>query len=107
MGSKTSGSKVRYAVVGLGHIAQVAVLPAFKMTPELGNRRLDVRRSAKAEALWARNIGVAQCSRMKTTIMFSNWWTPCIWLYQTICTKNMRFVPRTLACMSCAKNRWR
>ena len=32
MGSKTSGSKVRYAVVGLGHIAQVAILPAFKMT---------------------------------------------------------------------------
>jgi len=31
MGRKSSGSKVRYAVVGLGHIAQVAVLPAFKM----------------------------------------------------------------------------
>jgi glucose-fructose oxidoreductase len=27
---QSSGSKVRYAVVGLGHIAQVAVLPAFK-----------------------------------------------------------------------------
>ncbi len=27
---RSSGSKVRYAVVGLGHIAQVAVLPAFK-----------------------------------------------------------------------------
>jgi glucose-fructose oxidoreductase len=31
MGRKSSGSKVRFAVVGLGHIAQVAVLPAFKM----------------------------------------------------------------------------
>ncbi len=30
MGTKSSGSKVRYAVVGLGHITQVAVLPAFK-----------------------------------------------------------------------------
>jgi predicted dehydrogenase len=30
MSTKSSGSKVRYAVVGLGHIAQVAVLPAFK-----------------------------------------------------------------------------
>src|SRR5688572_19548488 len=29
---KKSSSKVRYAVVGLGHIAQVAVLPAFKNT---------------------------------------------------------------------------
>src|SRR5579864_3061309 len=28
--NKRSGQKVRYAVVGLGHIAQVAVLPAFK-----------------------------------------------------------------------------
>ncbi len=27
---RSSGSKVRYAVVGLGHIAQVAVMPAFK-----------------------------------------------------------------------------
>ena len=26
----TSTHKIRYAVVGLGHIAQVAVLPAFK-----------------------------------------------------------------------------
>jgi glucose-fructose oxidoreductase len=30
MAMQSSGSKVRYAVVGLGHIAQVAVLPAFK-----------------------------------------------------------------------------
>jgi predicted dehydrogenase len=30
MAMQSSGSKVRYAVVGLGHIAQVAILPAFK-----------------------------------------------------------------------------
>jgi len=29
MAKRRAGSKVRYAVVGLGHIAQVAVLPAF------------------------------------------------------------------------------
>ena len=29
-GKKNHGKKIRYAVVGLGHIAQVAVLPAFK-----------------------------------------------------------------------------
>ena len=28
--SRKSGGKVRYAVVGLGHLAQVAVLPAFE-----------------------------------------------------------------------------
>jgi predicted dehydrogenase len=30
MSKQSAGSKVRYAVVGLGHIAQAAVLPAFK-----------------------------------------------------------------------------
>jgi predicted dehydrogenase len=30
MSTQSSRSKIRYAVVGLGHIAQVAVLPAFK-----------------------------------------------------------------------------
>jgi glucose-fructose oxidoreductase len=30
---KTSPKKIRYAVVGLGHLAQVAVLPAFKNAP--------------------------------------------------------------------------
>ena len=29
MGTKSSAKKIRYAVIGLGHIAQVAVLPAF------------------------------------------------------------------------------
>src|SRR5579872_6745803 len=30
MSRKRAGQKIRYAVVGLGHLAQVAVLPAFK-----------------------------------------------------------------------------
>ena len=29
-GKKVSRRKIRYAVVGLGHLAQVAILPAFK-----------------------------------------------------------------------------
>jgi predicted dehydrogenase len=32
MSTQSSRSKIPYAVVGLGHIAQVAVLPAFKST---------------------------------------------------------------------------
>src|SRR5262245_11719255 len=32
MARRASQEKIRYAVVGLGHIAQVAVLPAFKST---------------------------------------------------------------------------
>lgn len=31
--AKTLSKKIRYAVVGLGHLAQVAVLPAFRNTP--------------------------------------------------------------------------
>ena len=33
LSSRKSRKKIRYAVVGLGHIAQVAVLPAFKNAP--------------------------------------------------------------------------
>src|SRR5581483_11231225 len=33
MHRSSSKGKIRYAVVGLGHIAQVAVLPAFKNAP--------------------------------------------------------------------------
>ena len=33
MSKRQSRRPVRYAVVGLGHIAQVAVLPAFKHAP--------------------------------------------------------------------------
>jgi predicted dehydrogenase len=34
---RKSGRKIRYSVVGLGHLAQIAVLPAFKkaQNPEL------------------------------------------------------------------------
>ena len=31
--TKAPSKKIRYAVVGLGHLAQVAVLPAFRNTP--------------------------------------------------------------------------
>ena len=70
MGRKSSGSKVRYAVVGLGHIAQVAVLPAFKRRTELGTRRSGVGRSAKAESSRQEVSCGCKCSRMTTTIRF-------------------------------------
>lgn len=57
---KSSGAKrqVRYAVVGLGHIAQVAVLPGFKNPP---NSRLTalVSGSAKKMAELAVRYGIA------------------------------------------------
>ena len=33
MSQRKTNQKIRYAVVGLGHLAQVAVLPAFKNAP--------------------------------------------------------------------------
>ena len=47
-----SARKVRYAVVGLGHIAQVAVLPAFKSA---GNSELVA--IVSGEPRWGRNTG--------------------------------------------------
>lgn len=44
--SKASSGRIRYAVVGLGHIAQVAVLPAFR---HLGNAELTALVSDDAE----------------------------------------------------------
>jgi hypothetical protein len=53
--SKNSG-KIRYAVVGLGHIAQVAVLPAFAHARS--NSQLTALVSTKAKksgpTLWSR-----------------------------------------------------
>jgi len=42
--------KIRYAVVGLGHLAQVAVLPAFEnaANSELANDTRNWRRSSRA-----------------------------------------------------------
>jgi hypothetical protein len=43
MDRKSKNRKIRYAVVGLGHIAQVAVLPAFKHEPSGSEGLADVR----------------------------------------------------------------
>ena len=45
---KTKPTKVRYAVVGLGHLAQVAVLPAFK---QARNSELEALVSSEPEKL--------------------------------------------------------
>ena len=62
-GAKRVRSKVRYAVVGLGHIAQVAVLPAFahaKRNSELVALVSDD--PVKLEKLSRRQRGVARCA---------------------------------------------
>jgi predicted dehydrogenase len=62
MSTQSSRSKVRYAVVGLGHIAQVAVLPAFKSARNSEIFALVSGDSRKRETL-AKKYRVAQaCS---------------------------------------------
>ncbi len=50
--------KIRYAVVGLGHIAQVAVLPAFKHARKNSELVALVSGDAKKRALLAKRYGV-------------------------------------------------
>lgn len=53
---RTSAAKIRYAVVGLGHIAQVGILPAFKNT---NNSELAAIVSGDAEKL--KKVGKQYC----------------------------------------------
>ena len=51
---KKQSQNIRYAVVGLGHLAQVAVLPAFKNAPnsELAAIVWETQKNGES---WARN----------------------------------------------------
>ena len=57
---KKRGHKVRYAVVGLGHLAQVAVLPAFKQAANSELAAL-ISSDAKKLAKLGREYGVSRC----------------------------------------------
>ena len=48
------GQRVRYAVAGLGHLAQIAALPAFKQCPNAESGGAGLRRSSKTEKLVAK-----------------------------------------------------
>lgn len=57
---KKQGGKIRYAVVGLGHLSQVAVLPAFKQAANSELVAL-VSSDAKKLAKLSRQYGVSCC----------------------------------------------
>jgi predicted dehydrogenase len=57
------GNLVRYAVVGLGHIAQVAVLPAF-VHARRNSRLVALVPLARLEAVRRRSRGARSCATM-------------------------------------------
>ena len=66
-----SSTVVRYAVVGLGHIAQVAVLPAFAARAELAARGARERRSPEAHAAIEKVQGAARSPTTSTRTAWS------------------------------------
>jgi predicted dehydrogenase len=76
--NKKSKPRIRYAVVGLGHLAQVAVLPAFASAPnsELVAIVSVTRRSA---GRLEKNISWSMSTRVMSTIVPFRWLTPSIW----------------------------
>ena len=104
----TRGRHIRYAVVGLGYIAQVAVLPAFahaRRNSRLaapGERRFRPS-SGDCSALPARSAPIPTTIRRlpqaKSTRSTSRCPTPC-----TPSSRSARPAP---ACTCCARSRWR
>ena len=98
---------IRYAVVGLGHIAQVAVLPAFAhATAQLAPDRTGQRRSDKLRALskkipdrWHLSLRRADACLEQVDAVYI--------ALPNSCTRRTPFVPPRRACTCCAKSRWR
>lgn len=106
-GAKNNGSshKVRYAVVGLGYIAQKAVLPAFSHAKQAELVALISSDSTKLSLL-SKNI---KSLTQRTTIILKTAFKnhkqrPCTSLFLTLSTTNLRCVPLSLAFMFFAKH---
>jgi len=74
--SSKSGKKTRYAVVGLGHIAQVAVLPAFRSATNSELAAIVSGDSAKREKL-ARSTAWIEPIPTRNTMRCCLRSTPC------------------------------
>jgi len=105
-GRTTSTRKVRYAVVGLGHIAQVAVLPAFKTAnnSELATivsgepeKREKLSKQYLLEHVYSYNDYERALAEVDAVY----------WLCQTICIVSMPFALRRRVCTFFVKSPWR
>ena len=105
MTGRSSKKRIRYAVVGLGHIAQVAVLPAFVNTYNSELFALVSSDQEKLKALGekyriAHLYSYDDYSRRLQTSMRFTW--PC----RTICIGNMLSERVPPVCTFSAKSRW-
>ena len=108
--STTSGPsrKIRYAVVGLGHIAQNAILPAFAHAGSNSQlvalvsgdkeKLAKLGRKYKTPALYSYEQ-YDECLGAKRSM-------PCTSRCRTACTANTPCAPRRLVSMYFVKNRW-
>ena len=104
---KRNARKVRYAVVGLGHLAQVAVLPAFArlQNSEIAALVTSDKRKARILARRYRVKDVYDYPSMKSAwLMTSTRFTSSC---PTISTANSPYVPRRPVYTSCVKSPWR
>ena len=100
-------AKIRYAIVGLGHLAQVAILPAFRQARWSELAVLVSGDSAKGRVLSKKYL---VCQRITTTTLKSLWRRRTSTLFLSLCqtrsTANTRNARHRQESMSCVKNPW-
>jgi len=107
--SSPSRRKVRYAVIGLGHIAQAAVLPAFAHAKsKLRTRRFDFFRSEQALRTGAEVTKVsAMYDYAGLRLCLAEESIDALYMPPPIPnTPPSHLSPARRACMSCVKHPW-
>ncbi len=100
--------RIRYAVVGLGHIAQVAMLPAFHHAENselvaLVSDDEKKRNELKATVWCGKNLHLHGVSINASPAAWTLFTLQC----RIICIRNMRCARRGQECMFFARSQWR
>ncbi len=109
---RTSGTrKIRYAVVGLGYIAQVAVLPAFAHAKKNSVLAALISDDPKKLKELGGKYGINGLYSYEPMSNMKNVWKRkklkrCISRFPIICTANIPSELPKRAFMYCAKNPW-
>jgi hypothetical protein len=102
----SSGKKIRYAVVGLGHISQVAVLPAFKNARNSELFAL-VSSDPQKQKKVARQYGIDNVFSYEQYDQALELVMPCTSPCPIICIVSTQFGLRRRESMFFVKSRWR